>query len=88
MAFYDLKSYKTPPLNSINQGNQNHLISKGGEIFSASQWYVSNKLLPYFKSLYCLLFNYKLLPKENILTHSRLIQEPHANSGSCQVQER
>lgn len=38
MAFYDLKSYKAPPPNSINQGNQSHLVLKGGENFLASQW--------------------------------------------------
>lgn len=69
MAFYDLKSYKAPPPNSINQENQNHLVLKGGEIFPTSQWWVSNKLLPYFKSLYHLLFNSKLFTPQGKYTY-------------------
>lgn len=89
MAFYDLKSYKAPPPNSINQGNQSRLVLKGGEIFRTSQWCQTSCYHILKVSIVCSLTLNYLLPKGNTPTHaSRLIREPHADSGSCQVQGR
>lgn len=68
MAFYDLKNYKAPPPNSINQGNQSHLVLKGGEIFRTSQWCQTSCYHILKVSIVCSLTLNYLLPKGNTPT--------------------
>lgn len=82
MAFYDLKSYKAPPPNSINQENQREekfSLLLSGEC--QTSYYHILKV-----SIVCpLTLNY-LLPKGNTPTHSsRLIREPRADTGPRKV---